>query len=218
MVTVTLCGSEPDIVDSVAFLELAVQQKKPDHSMKVIVVASEAAAAHANFVSDLLATMPFTTKLAHFAPLGGLIYYWITGDISWPRGTKSNGYLNDCMYVKPPQKQYMEKYPESIQDHILTGWKFKATQHFVTDLLEMGVCESQGKEARGLYAGEYEKLLGLDLNTSNIISKEQDEKLHARELRRKALLSRCFPKAAWTFVLNSAVLAEEKRLLALKPP
>ena len=69
VVVVTLCGNEPDIVDAVAFLELAVQQKKPDHTMKVIVLASELAMAHSNFISCLLATMPFTTKLAHFAPL-----------------------------------------------------------------------------------------------------------------------------------------------------
>ena len=53
-------------------------------------------------------------------------------------------------------------------------------------------------------------MLGLDLNTSNAISKEQDEKLHARELRRKALRSRSCPKAVWTFVLNSAILGRSE--------
>ena len=217
VVAVSLCGEEVD-VDSIAFLELAVQQKPPDSNMKVIVVANEEAMMHSTFISDLLSTMPFVSKLSYFAPLGGLVYFWVTGDIAWPKGTKSNGYKNECMSIKPPQNLYMEKYPEHLQKSILLGWKVKTGTDFEKDVLHQGVCESEGKETRGLYAGEYERMLGLEVNSSNGISKNQGEKLSEREVRRKDLLARCFPKAVWTFILHSAKLCEGKPLPAAKPP
>ena len=109
-------------------------------------------------------------------------------------------------------------YPEHLQQSILLGWKIKTGSDFEKDVLSSGVCESAGKETRSLYAGEYERVLGPELNSSNGISKNQGEKLSDREVRCKALLARCFPKVVWTFIFHSAKLGEGKPLPAAKPP
>ena len=101
-----------------------------------------------------------------------------------------------------------EKIPPDMQDFILRGWKCKESDKLGSNILYEGVFEAEGKTDRHIYAGEYEKLLGLDVNASNGIAKIQGESLSDRETRRKALLELCFPKKVWSFICHAAILDE----------
>ena len=66
---------------------------------------------------------------------------------------------------------------------------------------------SEGKDMRSLYAGEFERMLGLDVNASNEIAKIPEQPLEAREARRKNLLFAVIPIPVLKFVLNSTFLS-----------
>ena len=103
VVVASLNGGDRD-VEAIALLEQAVQSMGTVYT-KFIVVAAENSKEHFPYVSELLSAMPFSTKLAFYAPLKGRAFFWLTGDIDWPKGAKSLGYKMDCLDIRPPPSE-----------------------------------------------------------------------------------------------------------------
>ena len=216
VVVASLNGGDKD-VDAIALLEQAVQSMGAVHT-KFIVIAAEGSKEHFPYISELLAAMPFTTKLAFYAPLKGRAFFWLTGDIDWPKGAKDLGYKMDCLDIRPPPAKFKEKFPADLQEFILTGWKCKNTDQLGSNVLYEGVFTAEGKTDRHLYAGEYERLLGMDVNASNGITRHPGESLSERETRRKALLASCWPRKTWSFLCHAAVINLRGASLGVTPP
>ena len=175
------------------FVHALGEVMKTGSAVCAAIVAKEMPKDHVEAASDILQSLPFVFKAADFGASADLYYACFLSEFEWPKHARQSRDTNGMPTIRVSSQARKES-------PLLDGWKTsdgRPLEAFFADELA-GVAERSanncivtdgGSGTRTLHSCEVEKALSVQSELSNLISKDKDESLSDRELRRRSILA-----------------------------